>query len=360
MRPIIIFFTIFIILSSCIQADLCQETIISGEECLVVTPVLECTTNTYTVYNNEQTVIDQGDLTYFANDTYYFNFLQEEGEYLVKLSCANWTNTYYVVSEDEREVEMNYPSLFGVILLFLIIIGLSLFLYFHNKDDMWLQGLSLILALTTFIFLIIISISVNEIQIGYQSGFSRNVVGDTDYNSLNISYLNVSNTYKYLMKFDSFNDMDITKITDSRLCFKYNNTDASNIVYVTNENSRISNKIYIQNSTENSECIDFKNSKIYNGAYLGIACGDCNSSNSLGLGLDNEATDTIITISNNTDYTLSSSKPLIYEIRSRYPPFNEIRNTFFTYLWILGFFVLAFGIRSIILVIIKTREVVEE
>lgn len=343
-----------------VLGSICQDIIYDGEECQLVTPILSCVNTSFQIFDSSGVLIQSGNMIYFTNQTYYMNFQQGEGEYLVKLSCDDWTREIYVIEKGKEDSGMMYPSFFGVILLFLVIIGISIFLYFYNRDDAWLQGISLILGISTFIFLIVISISVNEVQMGYQSGFSRITVGDTDYNSNNVSYYNVSDSRRYLLQFNDFNDIDVEKFESAELCFKYNNSDASNSVAVYSSNGKLSQNYYINANSIGESCIDFKASKLYNGVYLGILCNDCLTTNPIGLAMDLDATNTTLNIANQTNYVLSYNKPFIYESRVRYPPFNDIRSWFFRYVWFLGFIVLLFGARMVIMVISKTREVMQD
>lgn len=355
-----VFIIIFIFFLVQVNGSICQDKIVSGEDCLMVTPQISCLDYSYIVSNDAGFIVESGNLTYYGNNSYYFNWVQGVGDYHVKL-CDGTTRDVYVVDGDVKDMSYSITSLYGIVFLFLIIIGLSIFMFFYNNDDVWLQLLSFLLGSVTFIFLIILSLHVNDIQNNYSTGFSRFVVGDTDYNSDNVSYYSLADANHYLLKYDGFNDMDVNKFDMAKLCFKFNNSDEANMLSVYNINSRVSDKHLIGSNLVGEDCFDFKVSKLYNGAFIGIGCDDCSVSNSFGLSIDLDASLVNVNVLNiNQSYDILFMNPFLYEIRVRYPPFNAIRDLFFYYVWIMGFFVLAFGSRAIIMYVIKVKEAVEK
>lgn len=75
---------------------ICEDNTQPLINCEMVTPTISCSNYTYEIYNNNKTLIENGSLTLYASsNVYYFNFSEEQGEYLIKL-CDDTTNRIYV------------------------------------------------------------------------------------------------------------------------------------------------------------------------------------------------------------------------------------------------------------------------
>lgn len=127
-----------LLLSSLVSATLCEERITPGNNCTMITPVLDCWEN-YTIYNETKTQVKTANMSLFNNSIYYFSFNQSEGNYLVQF-CDNSTREIVV----EEDSQMIY---FGILLTFIFFIGIvSLLTYIAKK--IWLKtSLAILLSI---------------------------------------------------------------------------------------------------------------------------------------------------------------------------------------------------------------------
>jgi hypothetical protein len=113
-------FLIFLLSFSIVLADnICQDNIQPLTDCQMVTPTL--TSNfTYNVYQDNVSLFMSGNLTAYAENTYYFNFSANTGDYLVVLGDGT-----------TREIYVNYYNLqvfgesFNWLAIIFIIIAIS-------------------------------------------------------------------------------------------------------------------------------------------------------------------------------------------------------------------------------------------
>lgn len=66
-------------------ADICEDQIPIGENCTMLTPVLECDIYNYTIIDEEGSVVEQDNLILLNGSIYYFIFNQNTGGYIVEL-----------------------------------------------------------------------------------------------------------------------------------------------------------------------------------------------------------------------------------------------------------------------------------
>jgi len=106
--------------------DLCEDTIQIHTNCTMVTPfIVGCDAYNYTIYNatadgNMGGIVDYGALTSLNASTYYFNFTEASGKYVVQL-CDGTTRLVQVKNSGDS-------SVLGIIILIpLILAGLFLF-----------------------------------------------------------------------------------------------------------------------------------------------------------------------------------------------------------------------------------------
>lgn len=128
-------------------AIICEDTLLDGTNCTMLTPTLDCSGN-YTIHNESGTEIKNSNMTLLNDTIYYFEFEESLGSYIVTL-CDNSTREIIVEGED------NMLIYFGILLVFIFFIGLVVMaLYYANP--IWLKtciamGLSiLVMSLTRF------------------------------------------------------------------------------------------------------------------------------------------------------------------------------------------------------------------
>lgn len=330
-----------------------------GEECQVVTPPLSCSSPSYLVRDQGGVLLESGSLSVFANKSYYFNFFYGVGEYEVIISCDDWSRQLFVIEKEEGVSGMSFPSIFGIILLLLVVIVLSIIFFFYNRDDIWFQGLFLVSGCVSLGFLFFMGLNITEVQLGYNSEFNS-YVSDNDFSSTNTNILFINNSNKFLFEFNDFDGRSIDSVSYSEFCFRFNNSGGLNKLGVFKDNSRISDYFFIENNSVSSKCVEFSSSFIENGAKLGVGCVDCSISNNFGLLLDNSSSNVNVLVLNSSYYNVISSKPLLYKVNVRLPPFESIRDYFFLYMWFFGIMIMLLFFRLLVLFVTKYKEVVEK
>ena len=119
----IFFLTIGSILS---QAAICEEELITGNNCTIATPVLDCTLYNYTIYDvttTGGTIIQEGNLTTLNDSIYYFNLnLTSVGDYVIKL-CDETTRQIKIINaplEDNKMIAtiLGLAALAGFLIFF--------------------------------------------------------------------------------------------------------------------------------------------------------------------------------------------------------------------------------------------------
>jgi len=98
---------IIVLLSAFVNADICTSEIEPNKECQMVTPVLSCTSYTYELFYNNQTLIESDSLTTWDDNVYYFNFSEGVGEYLIKL-CDDTTREVVVKVSEEKMIAITW------------------------------------------------------------------------------------------------------------------------------------------------------------------------------------------------------------------------------------------------------------
>lgn len=129
-----LFILIFVILSySVIATDLCDEYVEPNIGCKLVTPVLNCSSYNYSIYNKDNYLLENGNLSQYSENIYYINFFENTGEYIIKL-CDNST---VQINVKGSEVEM-----IGFIILWL---GLWIFGYYAIQSKNDIVGITMII-----------------------------------------------------------------------------------------------------------------------------------------------------------------------------------------------------------------------
>jgi len=122
-----IIITMIILLLSTIQiiaTDVCGDVVIINENCTLLTPALNnCNIYNYTIIKKNSTAITYGNLTSLYNDIYCFDFIENEGDYIIQL-CDGTTREIRVIPQSMEEIKM-LAIIFGmsVLMAFLIFFG---------------------------------------------------------------------------------------------------------------------------------------------------------------------------------------------------------------------------------------------
>ncbi len=98
----------------------------------MVTPNLLCGNYSYQIINTtNKNIVKNGSLGTMNLNTYYFNFTQPKGEYLVVL-CDNSTRQVRVTSEDDGKMIIAAIIILPMLLAFLLLIGAATMSEEHN------------------------------------------------------------------------------------------------------------------------------------------------------------------------------------------------------------------------------------
>ncbi len=89
---------ILILLPIVLGADICEDKIPPGQDCIMLTPILSCATN-YTIFN-QTSYVRTGSMTLMNSSIYYFTFNETKGSYIVTL-CDNSTREMIVEGDDD-------------------------------------------------------------------------------------------------------------------------------------------------------------------------------------------------------------------------------------------------------------------
>lgn len=236
-------------------------------------------------------------------------------------------------------------------LYFVLIMILSIVMFFVNKKDIWFQFLWIGTFVIHLVFLMFAMHDFNNYQMGYATSLERVYIDGANKDSTNLSQdiLNSSNR-NHVSNFD-YDDVEESYFRDVNFCFMYNNSDAINTVEVVNEREVISEQIYLKNNTFGTYCLHINSTHAKEGHYLGINCLDCTAPNSLGLVLDNNGvpgTSWNIDSTNHLSYSLETHRPYLFWLEIRTVPYKGINDWYFTYLWVLGSLVLIFASYTVI------------
>ena len=116
--------------------------------CTMVTPAMNTTSYTYSIYNLTGSEITSGNLKHLAGQIYQFNFTEEVGYYVIKLSDGS-TREVYVIEEEDGKMIVGVLILIPMILAFFLLIGamnlneehsiLKMFMYMIGIALFWIS-----------------------------------------------------------------------------------------------------------------------------------------------------------------------------------------------------------------------------
>ena len=116
---------LMVVLPSIYALDLCEDKVQINTNCTMITPFLSgCSAFNYSIYNatedgNMGGLVDNGDLTSINASTYYFNFTEKEGKYVIQL-CDGTTRLVQVTNNGDNTV-LGIIILMPLLLAFLFI-----------------------------------------------------------------------------------------------------------------------------------------------------------------------------------------------------------------------------------------------
>jgi hypothetical protein len=104
--------------------NLCINPIKNDTQCCIVTPVVTCISYWYQLYNNNGTLIDNGIMQPFINNTYFYMFKQPIGTYYTKI-CDDSTRQLIVEGDNMIGLTGQTWLIITLILLFGLFMWLS-------------------------------------------------------------------------------------------------------------------------------------------------------------------------------------------------------------------------------------------
>lgn len=111
---------IFLLTIGWSTALLCTDYQQVNQTCMMVTPSLNCSNYTYSIYFN-QSSIENGSLTNYYSDVYYFNFTESIGQYIIEI-CDGSTRQITVGANGDNNMALGalilIPLIFAIILLY--------------------------------------------------------------------------------------------------------------------------------------------------------------------------------------------------------------------------------------------------
>ena len=150
MRKWILLPILILIIIPTASATLCEERIVPGIECTMITPTISCPTYNYTIYNETgQKVISGGSMTYMGNEFYNFTFNLSQGNYKILLCYG--TSSQIIVEED-AEVLIAVLVLIPLLLAFFFLIGAATLSEKHAPIKIFLFLLGVPLFFASFHF----------------------------------------------------------------------------------------------------------------------------------------------------------------------------------------------------------------
>jgi len=144
MQLLLVFCLLLFITSS--LGVICSDTPISNESCAMVTPPISCTVYNYTIYDENQSVNEVGNLSIYADDLYYFNFSKENGRFVITLCDSTYREVY--VNGDGEVIT-------GSILAILGVIAILLFIYYKVDDSIHPLFRTFILCFVIFLTMLV-------------------------------------------------------------------------------------------------------------------------------------------------------------------------------------------------------------
>jgi len=162
---LIMFVTIHLVYGLEIADEKCEDTLTTGEDCIMMTPTLSCSSYTYNIYNSSgNTIRTNQTLTLLNSSIYYFTFNETQGSYIIKL-CDDSTREIIVEPDSEMELAMIIGLIGAAFLLVYIAFNM-------NDDHQILKVLFIIFAV-----LLILLIPTSLLQ-------GQSVVGDNFFTSM--------------------------------------------------------------------------------------------------------------------------------------------------------------------------------
>jgi hypothetical protein len=144
---LIIFLSVFFI-PLAFALNVCETPINIQEPCSMLTPIISCSDYNYTIFYENKSVYETGNLTLFAENIYYFNLSLPTGSYIIKL-CDGSTKQVFIGG---KNMSLALIIGIGIISFLFIYVGLTI------KNER-LNPLRLLLLFSSFVFLLFIPLS---------------------------------------------------------------------------------------------------------------------------------------------------------------------------------------------------------
>lgn len=133
-------------ISPALALDQCEEPISPGEQCQMITPVINCEGNyDYTIINETNNTIETGNLTSYEAGTYSFNWSKPKGEYVIVL--CNGATREIVIGGKTRMIAITIGLTALIFMLFYVATRIQ-------SKNWWLSGAKTLLVVTGLVFTI--------------------------------------------------------------------------------------------------------------------------------------------------------------------------------------------------------------
>lgn len=113
-KNLLIWSMMLVLLVGSSLAAVCEDVLIPGMSCTMITPSLSCTNYSYDIVNIEGQIVLTSPLILLNQSIYQFQFNQSAGDYVVRL-CDNTTRVMRVTSEDNLNLFVDLLLLFSLL-----------------------------------------------------------------------------------------------------------------------------------------------------------------------------------------------------------------------------------------------------
>jgi len=162
--------TILICLATAANAETCKDQIITGQNCTILTPNIDCSHYNITIWNETGGLVRHVNLTSFASNMYTANFNESTGSYVLEL-CEGTIREIIVKPEDKM------AELIGIAIL---LFGITLlFGYWATLKDAYMP-LKLVFALLTLFMVMVdfyFAMQISAESLGWSTSITHSLTG---------------------------------------------------------------------------------------------------------------------------------------------------------------------------------------
>ena len=245
-------------------------------------------------------------------------------------------------------------TFFSVILV--VLMGLLLFLFFREHKgmdgkkeaniDIYLKLIHLLFFLFVLIQFFFVVYYETNVNVGNPILIDRVSIGDLDFLNPVFSgqaLINSSDVFS-VFSFENIDNKELVYYSRVQFCFFYNNSDAENVLFVSDGVGVISDPIYISGVSSGNTCKDINVSVLSSDVLLGVICDDCSSGNSIYIKKGVSSNESLIVVSESSigDYNMSSVEPYFYYLDIRKTAESKIISSYFWFIKFIWIFLFAY------------------